>query len=221
MESVRSKLWPVISLWAVVIIGIRVSYLLQNIPVIQANLGTITAALLVYPPVLMSFRTREPITYWRLDRSIFKALALFALISVIVFPVSALVNNGYQSVAFGLSYHDASWKTVPEYALVQFLLVAFPEEFFFRGFIQEALAKIWPPQTKILGAPFGLAAVITAAIFALSHSLIHLQWWHSFIFFPALLFGWLKEKTGTIWAGALFHAACNVFAYWVFLHYSR
>ncbi|MFH1357919.1 MAG: CPBP family glutamic-type intramembrane protease, partial [bacterium] len=46
-----------------------------------------------------------------------------------------------------------------------------------------------------------------------------LQWWHGFIFFPALIFGWLKQKTKTIWAGTLFHAACNLFAYWVALHY--
>jgi membrane protease YdiL (CAAX protease family) len=30
------------------------------------------------------------------------------------------------------------------------------------------------------------------------------------VFFPALLFGWLRERTGTIVGSTLFHAACNI-----------
>ena len=32
------------------------------------------------------------------------------------------------------------------------------------------------------------------------------------VFFPALLFGWMRARTGSIAAGALYHALCNVLA---------
>jgi nucleoside-diphosphate-sugar epimerase len=85
-------------------------------------------------------------------------------------------------------------------------VVAFPEEFFFRGFVEEAFSARWPTPKRLFGVSFGLASLMTASLFALSHSLIALRWWHIFIFFPALLFSWLRQKTGTIWASVVFHA---------------
>jgi membrane protease YdiL (CAAX protease family) len=32
------------------------------------------------------------------------------------------------------------------------------------------------------------------------------------VFFPSLVFGWLRAKTGGIGAAVLFHAACNIFS---------
>jgi membrane protease YdiL (CAAX protease family) len=32
------------------------------------------------------------------------------------------------------------------------------------------------------------------------------------VFFPALLFGWLRARTGGIGASVLFHASCNLYA---------
>jgi len=37
------------------------------------------------------------------------------------------------------------------------------------------------------------------------------QVWRLGVFFPALLFGWMRERTGTVAGSALFHAACNLF----------
>jgi membrane protease YdiL (CAAX protease family) len=32
------------------------------------------------------------------------------------------------------------------------------------------------------------------------------------VFFPALLFGWMRARTGSIAPGAVYHALCNVLA---------
>jgi membrane protease YdiL (CAAX protease family) len=32
------------------------------------------------------------------------------------------------------------------------------------------------------------------------------------VIFPALVFGWMRARTGSIVPGALFHALCNLFA---------
>ncbi|HPQ81946.1 MAG TPA: CPBP family glutamic-type intramembrane protease, partial [bacterium] len=38
---------------------------------------------------------------------------------------------------------------------------------------------------------------------------------HFSIFFPALVFGYLRERTGSITAPALFHAASNILMDWI------
>lgn len=88
--------------------------------------------------------------------------------------------------------------------------VAVPEEFFYRGYMQTRLAEVLPNRWRVLGATIGPALFVTSLYFAFGHSLVRFQWWHFSIFIPSLAFGWLRERTGGVLAGALFHAWCNV-----------
>ncbi|TNE84388.1 MAG: CPBP family intramembrane metalloprotease [Deltaproteobacteria bacterium] len=87
---------------------------------------------------------------------------------------------------------------------------AIPEEMFYRGYMQSRLDEIWPPRWKVFGTEVGWGLVASSFIFAIGHSIVVLQWWHPFIFFPSLVFGWMRSRTGAIVAGAIFHAWCNV-----------
>jgi len=64
---------------------------------------------------------------------------------------------------------------------------------------------------RFLGATVGPAIVVTAALFALGHFVVDFRPMRLGVFFPAILFGWIKERTGTISAPILFHALSNVF----------
>jgi len=88
-------------------------------------------------------------------------------------------------------------------------VVALPEEFFYRGYLQTRLRDAWPWGRVVLGVRLGPAFFLTAALFALGHLAIF-QVWRLGVFFPALLFGFLREKTGTVIGAALFHALCNL-----------
>lgn len=88
--------------------------------------------------------------------------------------------------------------------------VAIPEEMFYRGYMQSRLDDLWAPRWEIFGARLGPGWLLTCLVFAAGHSLVIFQWWHFAIFFPALVFGWLRARTGHILAGAFFHAWCNV-----------
>ncbi|MEE2828608.1 MAG: CPBP family intramembrane glutamic endopeptidase, partial [Myxococcota bacterium] len=66
-----------------------------------------------------------------------------------------------------------------------------------------------PKRFSLLGAKFGWSLPITALLFTVGHSLVTLQWWQPFIFFPALVFGWMRARSGNILAGAMFHAWAN------------
>lgn len=205
-----------------VLIFVRGYALIPSSSFLSEYHSLITALLLVYVPVFMSLKRRQRIQYCAtMGRGLLLGFKWFVIVSLIIFPSAFLVNHFYQKVFFGLNYRDFLMNEWALVALTQVLLVSFPEEFFFRGFLQESLNQIFPAQKKVFGVPFGWSCVIISLIFAFSHSVISLHWWHGFIFFPSLVFAWLKEKTGTIWASVLFHAACNVFAWWVAGHYGR
>ena len=101
----------------------------------------------------------------------------------------------------------------PQFALLAFsqlVVVAIPEELFFRGYLMGRLEHVWPPTHRLLGAPVGAALLVSSVLFALGHVLVVPNPQRLAVFFPALVFGWMRARTGSIAAGATFHALCNI-----------
>jgi membrane protease YdiL (CAAX protease family) len=95
--------------------------------------------------------------------------------------------------------------------LVQLLVVALPEELFYRGWMQTSWARSAPSRgVQFLGVRLGAGFLWTQALFAAGH-LVVLQPWRLGTFFPGLLFGWLRERTGSIAVPVLVHALSNLF----------
>jgi membrane protease YdiL (CAAX protease family) len=90
------------------------------------------------------------------------------------------------------------------------VVTAIPEEVFFRGYLMERLERVWPPTRSVLGAKVGWALIVSSALFAVSHVAVIPNPQRLAVFFPALLFGWMRARTGSIAAAAAFHALCNV-----------
>lgn len=98
-----------------------------------------------------------------------------------------------------------------EWVIDNLLVVALPEEFFYRGYVQARLRDAWPQGRRFLGARLGPAFWLTALLFAVGHLAIF-EAWRLSVIFPALLFGWMRERTGTVMGAALFHASANLLA---------
>jgi membrane protease YdiL (CAAX protease family) len=96
------------------------------------------------------------------------------------------------------------------FALSQLVVVAIPEELFFRGYLLARLEAVWPPRRRLLGAPVGRALLVSSGLFALGHLVVTPHPQRLAVFFPALLFGWMWARTRSIAAGAAFHALCNI-----------
>lgn len=88
----------------------------------------------------------------------------------------------------------------------QLLMVALPEEAFYRGFVQTRLAR------ALVGRWDLAAIVLTSAIFAVGHIATIPNPARLAVFFPSLVFGLLRSRTGGIGAGVLFHALCNIYS---------
>jgi membrane protease YdiL (CAAX protease family) len=98
-------------------------------------------------------------------------------------------------------------------------LIALPEEVFYRGYLQTRLDDAWPRRVRFLGAAVGPSVVVTSAIFALGHFLTIHDPGRLAVFFPSLLFGWLRARTGGVGAPIAFHACCNLFSAALFQAY--
>lgn len=94
--------------------------------------------------------------------------------------------------------------------LSQILVVAVPEEVFFRGYLMSRFEERWPSRRRLLGALVGWPLLLSSVLFAVGHFAVDLAPARLAVFFPALVFGWMRSRSGSIAAGALFHALCNV-----------
>jgi hypothetical protein len=110
---------------------------------------------------------------------------------------------------FGL--HVQAWDTINE-VFGQLVIIALPEEAFYRGYLQSRLDEALPGRIRILGATVGPALIVTSVIFALGHFATIREPARLAVFFPSLVFGWLRARTKGIGASVAFHASCNIFS---------
>jgi membrane protease YdiL (CAAX protease family) len=152
----------------------------------------------------------EPIDVRRVVRETARACAFALGASLLVFPAFTLGWLWFWQPE--ASFRPAFDRSLLDDGLGHLLVIALPEEAFFRGYLQTELEAALPPKRKLFGAGVGLALLLTSALFALGHLATDLHVNRLGVFFPSLLFGWLRTRTGGIGASVLFHAACNVFA---------
>lgn len=106
---------------------------------------------------------------------------------------------------------ERSWWWLINLILVQLLLVALPEEVFYRGYLQTSLDRLIGQDRKVLGVQVNVASVfLTSALFAVGHYLTIPHPARLAVFFPSVLFGWMRRASGGIGASVLYHAACNL-----------
>jgi membrane protease YdiL (CAAX protease family) len=109
-------------------------------------------------------------------------------------------------------FHPAALSSLGNDLLGQLLVIALPEEAFYRGYLQSALDEVWRPRWRVLGADIGPGLLLASALFAAGHLCTEFNAGRLAVFFPALVFGWLRSRTRGVGAGIVFHALCNLFA---------
>jgi len=152
----------------------------------------------------------EPLDFTRLARSTVTELGWALGLSLAVFPPFWLGYLFWWAPA--APFHPAPTSGLADEALGQFLVIALPEEAFYRGYVQTSLDEAWPPNRSLLGARLGPGVLATSAIFAIGHLATEVNPGRLAVFFPSLLFGWLRARRGGVGSAAAFHALCNLFA---------
>jgi membrane protease YdiL (CAAX protease family) len=97
--------------------------------------------------------------------------------------------------------------------LIQLFLVAFPEEIFYRGYLQSRLDQMIGKDQQIFGVWVNLQSILLcSALFAIAHLLTIPNLARLSVFFPSLLFGWMRRADQSVVPVAIFHALCNLFS---------
>lgn len=195
--------------------------------------SALVAVLLLYTPLFAAWRRGEELADYGFHVApLGRGLAFGLGVPALIFPLFAAGYVLFHEVACasetlrvltppGTCVHWSGWRgslqgalpigELVELAAIQLVVVALPEELFFRGFLLHLLERAWPPTRRFLGGGVGWALVVSAVLFALIHVPKHGDPRTLATFFPGLLFGWLRSATGSILAPVLAHAASNVF----------
>lgn len=125
--------------------------------------------------------------------------------------VSAILLSIYTAVIFLYGLYAGQKLVINSlpvaFILTQLLMVALPEEVFFRGYLQNKLGN------NIKGV------IIVSLLFAVGHFItLCLGGGHNIAicsqailtFFPSLVMGYLYLKTKTLWASIIFHFFANI-----------
>jgi uncharacterized protein len=152
----------------------------------------------------------EPLEPRRLLREAGRAAGWTLLLALVFFPPFWLGYLYWWNPK--LPFVPGPLPSLSDDVLGQLLVIALPEEAFYRGYLQTAFDDVWKPRWRVLGAALGPGLLVASALFAVGHLLTEVRPERLAVFFPALVFGWLRAKTGGIGAPLLFHAACNLYA---------
>lgn len=216
----RSAVREALVVWALGFSGILIAWLIYR----PAAKLVATVGFLYLPVLAMSVRGEDYRDFGLSTRRLKADVLQFLSVSAVVFPlfiagylafIFLLPNLPGQLVQIVTPYvgtpHFAP--RLPdrflEWVIDQTFVVALPEEFFYRGYLQTRLRDAWPKGRLFFGARLGPAFWLTALLFALGHLAIF-EVWRLAVFFPALIFAWMRERSGSVVGAALFHAASNL-----------
>ncbi|MES1171820.1 MAG: CPBP family intramembrane glutamic endopeptidase [Bacteroidota bacterium] len=238
MLRVTSLREPLLAFLAAIASASALFWLGRIVPFIHRNLHAFIAVIFFYAPVVAGRVARRPFDFraagLRLDPFRLN-VAVLALAVVATFPLFTFAFFKFydSACARAVTAQGGVWlggfcpgpgwtgwggahlRLPPDFAILalnQVLVIALPEELFFRGYLLGRLEARWPPGRRFLGAPVGWALVASAVMFALGHFLVDFNPQRLAVFFPGLVFAWMRARTGSIAAGAAYHALCNLLA---------
>jgi len=224
---------PLLAFLATTAVATALYWTSRGVPFLRENLHAFIAVLFYYAPSAASRLAGRPFDYReaglttrpRRLNAVVLAVAVavtfplfaggFFLFYDAVCPPAQALGQMVRGLCPGtwLGLAGGHWRLPPNFLLLaanQLVVVALPEEMFFRGYLLQRLEARFPPRHRLAGAPVGWALLLSAVLFALGHVLVDFNPQRLAVFFPALLFGWMRARTGSLAAGAVFHALCNL-----------
>ncbi len=219
--------WAIVAVLVTVLVQIRIT-----LPAIGHLGSALVAVVFLYAPVVAAWRRGEDLDDYGFHAApVRRGLQTAGAAIAVIFPIFALGYFAFYEIACNSSLlahlvprnmctHYGGLRAVHapaiftrdfgEFCLVQLVVVALPEELFFRGFLLKLLEQRFPPKRRILGGGVGLALVLSAAAFAFIHLPKDGDPRALATFFPGLLFGWMRSATGSILASTVTHGCSNI-----------
>ncbi len=180
--------------FAAVIAAVRLSLSLSVGPYLSPPL--LAAALFLYAPLPRYWHRGFP--PWARATDPGGSVASFALLAA----AGAIAFFLFVRLPLppSISPHHGTVPLTAAMAAHHLLLVALPEEVFFRGYLYDAFEEAgWEPVVPV------------ALLFAIGHFVIAPSLFRLLTFFPALLLGWGRKRSGNVYVPAAAHFLYNLF----------
>ncbi len=175
-----------------VVAAVRLSLSLSFGPFLSPSL--LAAALFLYSPLPRYWHRGFPA--WGRATDPGRSIALFALLAGAGAIAFFLFVRLPLPPAFSM-HHEALTAAMAAHHL---LLIALPEEVFFRGYLYDAFEEA------------GREPVLPVALlFAIGHFVIAPSPFRLLTFFPALLLGWGRKRSGNVYVPTAVHFLYNLF----------
>lgn len=160
----------------------------------------LSIAYMLYLPLLIIPKTSWEeyginIRGWKRGLKLFLLACLLFLLPFSIGSIKLSLSRGFKELPLN-------------FILYQFIGAALPEEVFFRGYIQTELKK------SLKNA--WISIILTSSLFMIAHLFKGLNPVNFGVFLPSLVFGYLREKTGSILWPILFHALSNILFFSLF-----
>lgn len=221
--SRRGVLFEAFAFWAVTAVSIRVAV---SSGLSDDAVSVVKSLALVYLPLGWMLLGRRDLERYGLTLRGWKgSLALLAVVSVVTLVPFWGANHLWETAFLdhrfrwlgGMSRREAAelaagggWLSL---AAGEVLAVALPEEVFYRGYFQSRVGEALPGRARLFGASVGWSLPIASLVFVAGHLAVRPALWQLGIFFPGLVFGWMRVRSGSLLAPVLYHALCNVGMY--------
>jgi membrane protease YdiL (CAAX protease family) len=180
--------------FAAVVAAVRLSLFLPQSSFLSPSL--LAAALFLYAPLPRYWRLGVP--PWARATDSGRNIAFFALLA----GAGAIAYFLFVRLPLppSISPHHGTVPLTTAMAAQLLLLVALPEEVFFRGYLYDAFEEA------------GREPVLPVALlFAIGHFAIAPSPFRLLTFFPALLLGWGRKRTGNVYVPTALHFLYNLF----------
>lgn len=178
--------------------------------VFEQYLHALVGAMFIAIPMVILLPRKESFDAYGIPPQPVLKEVLFAIaVAAVIFPpfiLTFLVWWGFDR-SFTVILPEGFWNA----ALANLVVVALPEELFYRGYLMGRLDKVLKGRITFLGKELGLSLILTSAMFAIGHFAVTVDPQRLAVFFPALVFGWIRIQRGSITAAVVFHALCNIY----------
>jgi membrane protease YdiL (CAAX protease family) len=203
------RIWiEVLIVWTISAIAIRGAV---QLGLSDTWVSIVKSLALIYLPVAILMRLRKDLDRYGLHlRDLKEAFALFAIVSIVTLIPFWGANHLWETLFLHHHFHLRWPPDFGSLAAGEVLAVGLPEEVFYRGYLQTRLDEAMPARRRILGADVGWALPIASVIFVAGHLVVRPALWELSIFFPSLVFGWMRIRSRGVVAPILYHALCNL-----------
>ncbi len=124
----------------------------------------------------------------------------------VVFYLALLAAIPAKTLIILLTPHIKTHINLSMHFIFFLLFISFSEELFFRGFLMPEFSSFIKGNFWF----FSYSNIIVSVVFSISHIFLHNVFWSVLVFFPSLIYGYFREKHGSILPSVILHFTYNL-----------